>query len=217
MLRLILLGAPGAGKGTQADIISKNYGIPQISTGVILREEIAKGSELGNRVKSIIEAGNLVPDEDVVAIVRERLKNDDCKNGYILDGFPRTIPQAEALDKMLSELGSKIDAVISIEVDDEDIIKRMSGRRVCKKCGASYHVEYNPSPADENCGNCGETLTIREDDDPAVVADRLKVYHEKTAPLKEFYKNQGKLRIVQGCEKLEDTTSNVNKALREAL
>lgn len=217
MLRLILLGAPGAGKGTQADIISKNYGIPQISTGVILREEIAKGSELGNRVKSIIEAGNLVPDEDVVAIVRERLKNDDCKNGYILDGFPRTIPQAEALDKMLSELGSKIDAVISIEVDDEDIIKRMSGRRVCKKCGASYHVEYNPSPADENCGNCGETLTVREDDDPAVVADRLKVYHEKTAPLKEFYKNQGKLRIVQGCEKLEDTTSNVNKALREAL
>ncbi|MBS5736503.1 MAG: adenylate kinase [Clostridiales bacterium] len=217
MLRLILLGAPGAGKGTQADIISKNYGIPQISTGVILREEIAKGSELGNRVKSIIEAGNLVPDEDVVAIVRERLKNDDCKNGYILDGFPRTIPQAEALDKMLSELGSKIDAVISIEVDDEDIIKRMSGRRVCKKCGASYHVEYNPSPADENCGNCGETLTIREDDDPAVVADRLKVYHEKTAPLKEFYKNQGKLRVVQGCEKLEDTTSNVNKALREAL
>ncbi len=217
MLRLILLGAPGAGKGTQADIISKNYGIPQISTGVILREEIAKGSELGNRVKSIIEAGNLVPDEDVVAIVRERLKNDDCKNGYILDGFPRTIPQAEALDKMLSELGSKIDAVISIEVDDDDIIKRMSGRRVCKKCGASYHVEYNPSPADENCGNCGETLTIREDDDPAVVADRLKVYHEKTAPLKEFYKNQGKLRIVQGCEKLEDTTSNVNKALREAL
>ena len=217
MLRLILLGAPGAGKGTQADIISKNYGIPQISTGVILREEIAKGSELGNRVKSIIEAGNLVPDEDVVAIVRERLKNDDCKNGYILDGFPRTIPQAEALDKMLTELGSKIDAVISIEVDDEDIIKRMSGRRVCKKCGASYHVEYNPSPADENCGNCGETLTIREDDDPAVVADRLKVYHEKTAPLKEFYKNQGKLRVVQGCEKLEDTTSNVNKALREAL
>ena len=217
MLRLILLGAPGAAKGTQADIISKNYGIPQISTGVILREEIAKGSELGNRVKSIIEAGNLVPDEDVVAIVRERLKNDDCKNGYILDGFPRTIPQAEALDKMLSELGSKIDAVISIEVDDEDIIKRMSGRRVCKKCGASYHVEYNPSPADENCGNCGETLTIREDDDPAVVADRLKVYHEKTAPLKEFYKNQGKLRVVQGCEKLEDTTSNVNKALREAL
>ena len=217
MLRLILLGAPGAGKGTQADIISKNYGIPQISTGVILREEIAKGSELGNRVKSIIEAGNLVPDEDVVAIVRERLKNDDCKNGYILDGFPRTIPQAEALDKMLSELGSKIDAVISIEVDDEDIIKRMSGRRVCKKCGASYHVEYNPSPADENCGNCGETLTIREDDDPAVVADRLKVYHEKTAPLKEFNKNQGKLRVVQGCEKLEDTTSNVNKALREAL
>lgn len=217
MLRLILLGAPGAGKGTQADLISENYGIPQISTGVILREEIANGSELGNRVKSIIDAGNLVPDEDVVAIVKERLKKDDCKNGYILDGFPRTIPQAEALDKMLAELDSKIDVVISIEVADEDIIKRMSGRRVCKKCGMSYHVEFNPSPKGDICGKCGEALSIRDDDDPAVVADRLKVYHEKTAPLKEFYNGQGKLKIVKGCEKLEDTTENVNKALKEAL
>lgn len=217
MLRLILLGAPGAGKGTQADIISEKYGIPQISTGVILREEIAKGSELGNRVKGIIDAGNLVPDEDVVAIVKERLKQDDCKNGYILDGFPRTIPQAEALDKMLSELDSKIDVVISIEVADEDIVRRMSGRRVCKKCGASYHVEYNPSPAGENCGKCGETLSIRADDDPKVVADRLKVYHEKTAPLKAFYEKQGKLKVALGCEKLEDTTANVEAALKEAL
>lgn len=217
MLRLILLGAPGAGKGTQADIISEKYGIPQISTGVILREEIAKGSELGNRVKGIIDAGNLVPDEDVVAIVKERLKQDDCKNGYILDGFPRTIPQAEALDKMLSELDSKIDVVISIEVADEDIVRRMSGRRVCKKCGASYHVEYNPSPAGENCGKCGETLSVRADDDPKVVADRLKVYHEKTAPLKAFYEKQGKLKVALGCEKLEDTTANVEAALKEAL
>ena len=217
MLRLILLGAPGAGKGTQADIISEKYGIPQISTGVILREEIAKGSELGNRVKGIIDAGNLVPDEDVVAIVKERLKQDDCKNGYILDGFPRTIPQAEALDKMLSELDSKIDVVISIEVADEDIVRRMSGRRVCKKCGASYHVDYNPSPAGENCGKCGETLSIRADDDPKVVADRLKVYHEKTAPLKVFYEKQGKLKVALGCEKLEDTTANVEAALKEAL
>lgn len=217
MLRLILLGAPGAGKGTQADIISEKYGIPQISTGVILREEIAKGSELGNRVKGIIDAGNLVPDEDVVAIVKERLKQDDCKNGYILDGFPRTIPQAEALDKMLAELDSKIDVVISIEVADEDIVRRMSGRRVCKKCGASYHIEYNPSPAGENCGKCGETLSIRADDDPKVVADRLKVYHEKTAPLKAFYEKQGKLKVALGCEKLEDTTANVEAALKEAL
>ncbi len=217
MLRLILLGAPGAGKGTQADIISEKYGIPQISTGVILREEIAKGSELGNRVKGIIDAGNLVPDEDVVAIVKERLKQDDCKNGYILDGFPRTIPQAEALDKMLSELDSKIDVVISIEVADEDIVRRMSGRRVCKKCGASYHIEYNPSPAGENCGKCGETLSVRADDDPKVVADRLKVYHEKTAPLKVFYEKQGKLKVALGCEKLEDTTANVEAALKEAL
>ena len=217
MLRLILLGAPGAGKGTQADIISEKYGIPQISTGVILREEIAKGSELGNRVKGIIDAGNIVPDEDVVAIVKERLKQDDCKNGYILDGFPRTIPQAEALDKMLSELDSKIDVVISIEVADEDIVRRMSGRRVCKKCGASYHIEYNPSPAGENCGKCGETLSVRADDDPKVVADRLKVYHEKTAPLKVFYEKQGKLKVALGCEKLEDTTANVEAALKEAL
>ena len=217
MLRLILLGAPGAGKGTQADIISEKYGIPQISTGVILREEIAKGSELGNRVKGIIDAGNLVPDEDVVAIVKERLKQDDCKNGYILDGFPRTIPQAEALDKMLSELDSKIDVVISIEVADEDIVRRMSGRRVCKKCGTSYHIEYNPSPAGENCGKCGETLSVRADDDPKVVADRLKVYHEKTAPLKAFYEKQGKLKVALGCEKLEDTTANVEAALKEAL
>ena len=217
MLRLILLGAPGAGKGTQADIISAKYGIPQISTGVILREEIAKGSELGTRVKGIIDAGNLVPDEDVVAIVKERLKQDDCKNGYILDGFPRTIPQAEALDKMLAELDSKIDVVISIEVADEDIVRRMSGRRVCKKCGASYHVEYNPSPAGENCGKCGETLSVRADDDPKVVADRLKVYHEKTAPLKAFYEKQGKLKVAVGCEKLEDTTANVEAALKEAL
>ena len=217
MLRLILLGAPGAGKGTQADISSETYGSPQISTGVILREEIAKGSELGNRVKGIIDAGNLVPDEDVVAIVKERLKQDDCKNGYILDGFPRTIPQAEALDKMLSELDSKIDVVISIEVADEDIVRRMSGRRVCKKCGASYHVEYNPSPAGENCGKCGETLSVRADDDPKVVADRLKVYHEKTAPLKAFYEKQGKLKVALGCERLEDTTANVEAALKEAL
>lgn len=217
MLRLILLGAPGAGKGTQADLISANYGIPQISTGVILREEIAKGSELGNRVKSIIDAGNLVPDEDVVAIVRERLKEDDCKNGYILDGFPRTIPQAEALDKMLAELGSKIDVVISIEVADEDIIRRMSGRRVCKKCGMSYHVDYNPSPAGDKCGKCGDVLTVRADDTPEVVADRLRVYHEKTSPLKEFYNKQGKLKVAVGCEKLEDTTANVNKILKEAL
>lgn len=217
MLRLILLGAPGAGKGTQADIISAKYGIPQISTGVILREEIAKGSELGTRVEGIIDAGNLVPDEDVVAIVKERLKQDDCKNGYILDGFPRTIPQAEALDKMLAELDSKIDVVISIEVADEDIVRRMSGRRVCKKCGASYHVEYNPSPAGENCGKCGEILSVRADDDPKVVADRLKVYHEKTAPLKAFYEKQGKLKVAVGCEKLEDTTANVEAALKEAL
>lgn len=217
MLRLILLGAPGAGKGTQADLISQTYGIPQISTGVILREEIAKGTALGNKVKDIIESGNLVPDSDVVEIVRGRLQQPDCENGYILDGFPRTIPQAEALDTMLSELDSKIDLVISIEVSDEDIVKRMSGRRVCKSCGASFHIAYNPSRNGECCDKCNAPLSIRDDDAPEVVSDRLKVYHEKTAPLKEFYEKQGKLRKIQGCEQLADTTANMNKVLKEAL
>ena len=217
MLRLILLGAPGAGKGTQADLISHAYGIPQISTGMILREEIAKGSDLGNKVREIIESGNLVPDEDVVAIVKNRLQQSDCENGYILDGFPRTIPQAEALDSMLSELNSQIDLVISIEVADEDIVRRMSGRRVCKNCGASFHIEFNPSRNGELCDKCNAPLSVRDDDSPEVVADRLKVYHEKTAPLKEFYEKQGKLRNIQGCEKLADTTENMNKVLKEAL
>ena len=217
MLRLILLGAPGAGKGTQADLISKNYGIPQISTGVILRDEISKCSALGKRVKSMIESGKLVPDEDVVAIVKERLKQPDCKNGYILDGFPRTIPQAEALDNMLAELDSKIDMVISIEVKDEDIIRRMAGRRVCKECGASFHVEYNPSKNGELCDRCNGPLQIRADDNPEVVADRLRVYHEKTAPLKDYYAKKDKLRLVKGCEQLSDTTDHMNQVLKEAL
>ena len=216
-MKLILLGAPGAGKGTQAEVICEKLSIPAISTGNIIREALKSGTEMGLRAKSYMDEGKLVPDEVVIGIIKDRLAQDDCKNGYILDGFPRTIPQAEALDKMLSELDSKIDVVISIEVADEDIVRRMSGRRVCKKCGASYHVEYNPSPAGENCGKCGETLSIRADDDPKVVADRLKVYHEKTAPLKAFYEKQGKLKVALGCEKLEDTTANVEAALKEAL
>lgn len=217
MLRLILLGAPGAGKGTQADLISRNYGIPQISTGVILREEIAKESELGNRVRDIIESGNLVPDSDVAQIVRGRLQQPDCAGGYILDGFPRTIPQAEMLDRILSEIGSEIDLVISIEVADEDIVRRMSGRRVCKNCGASFHTEYNPSRNGEKCDKCNAPLAVRKDDAPEVVAERLAVYHEKTAPLKVYYEKQGKLRNIQGCQQLADTTANMNKVLKEAL
>ncbi len=217
MLRLILLGAPGAGKGTQAEIISEHYGIPQISTGAILREEIASGTELGNRLKEIIEAGQLVPDSDVIEIVKGRLAQADCKNGYILDGFPRTIPQAEALDVMLSENGGKIDIVLSIDVADEDIITRMSGRRVCPKCGASYHVMYNPPKEENICDKCGSELAIRPDDNPQVVADRLAVYHKKTAPLETYYDAQGKLRRAKGCELLADTSANVRKALEEGI
>ena len=208
-LNLILLGAPGAGKGTQAELISARYGIPSISTGQIIREEIASGSELGEAVKSYTSKGELVPDSVVIDIIKARLAKDDCENGFILDGFPRTVPQAAALD----EMGVTITDVISIEVADEDIMTRMSGRRVCKKCGATYHVKYKPSPAGENCGVCGEPLTIRADDDPEVVKSRLVIYHEQTEPLKDFYQSKGLLKIVYGQEKLEDTTALTNAAL----
>lgn len=207
-INLILLGAPGAGKGTQAEIISEKYGIPAISTGAIIREEIASGSELGLKVKSFTESGALVPDAVVVDIIKSRLAKPDCEGGFILDGFPRTVPQAEAL----LELGVEITDVISIEVEDSAIMRRMSGRRVCKACGATYHVDYNPSPKGEYC-TCGEKLTIRADDDPKVVESRLKIYHDQTEPLKDFYKKQGLLKIVVGQEKLEDTTALTSKAL----
>lgn len=216
MLRLILLGAPGAGKGTQAEMIAESYKIPQISTGAILREAIANKTPLGIKVQAIIEEGKLVPDNDVVDIVKERLTRDDCRNGFILDGFPRTIPQAEALDNMLSLMNSQIDKVISIEVDDEDIVKRMSGRRVCKKCGTSYHIVYKPSKMGNICEKCNEPLSIRADDDEKVVRDRLTVYHKQTAPLKDYYSKKGKLKLVEGQEELSDTTGLVKKALEEA-
>ncbi len=205
---LILLGAPGAGKGTQAKLISKRYEIPAISTGAIIREEIASGSELGAKVKEYTNAGQLVPDAVVIDIIKNRLAKDDCAKGFILDGFPRTVPQAEALD----EMGVGITDVVSIEVADEDIMTRMSGRRVCKKCGLTFHTKFNPSPNGENCP-CGEPLTRRADDDPEVVKSRLVTYHEQTEPLKEFYGKKGLLKIVEGQEKLEDTTALMTKAL----
>ena len=209
-INLILLGAPGAGKGTQAELISEKFGIPAISTGQMIREEIASGSELGEQVKSYTSKGELVPDEVVINIIKGRLAKDDCKNGFILDGFPRTVPQAEALDSM----GVEITDVISIEVPDEKIMDRMSGRRVCKKCGSTYHTVYKPSPNGENC-ECGEPLTRRSDDEPEVVKSRLVVYHEQTEPLKDFYKNKGLLKIVVGQEELKDTTALTFKALGE--
>ena len=207
-INLILLGAPGAGKGTQAELISKKYSIPAISTGAIIREEIASGSELGETVKSYTNRGELVPDSVVIDIIKGRLAKDDCKNGFILDGFPRTVPQAAALD----EMGVEITDVISIEVSDEDIMTRMSGRRVCKACGATFHTVFKPSPAGENCP-CGAPLTIRADDDPEVVKSRLVIYHDQTEPLKDFYNQKGLLKIVYGQEKLEDTTALTFKAL----
>lgn len=207
-LKLILLGAPGAGKGTQAEIISEKYNIPAISTGAIIREAIQSGTEMGKNAKSYIDAGALVPDEVVIGIIRERLAKEDCVNGFILDGFPRTVPQAEALEAM----GVEITEVLSIEVPDEKILTRMAGRRVCPKCGATFHTEFKPSPAGENCP-CGEKLTRRSDDDPEVVAARLETYHAVTEPIKEFYASKGMLKIVEGQDKLEDTTALVAAAL----
>lgn len=202
-MKMIFLGAPGAGKGTQAEIVSEKYAIPAISTGAIIREAIKNQTEMGKAAKEYTEKGALVPDDVVIGIIKERLALDDCKNGFILDGFPRTVPQAQALEDM----GVSIDFVIDIEVPDEKIIERMSGRRVCAKCGASYHTVYNPSKDGENCDKCGEKLTIRKDDAPEVVESRLKTYHELTEPLKDFYSERGKLGIVEGQDELADTTA----------
>lgn len=208
-MNLILLGAPGAGKGTQAEIICEKLSIPAISTGNIIREALANGTEMGMKAKAYMDEGKLVPDDVVIGIIRERLAKDDCKNGFILDGFPRTIPQAEALDQM----GIVIDRVISIEVPDEKIAARMAGRRVCPKCGASYHTEYKKPAKDGICNACGSELIQRKDDAPETVLERLHVYHEQTEPLKDYYRKAGKLKSVKGQEKVEDTTRLVFEAL----
>lgn len=210
-MKLILLGAPGAGKGTQAEIISEKYNIPTISTGNIIRAALKNGTEMGLKAKSYIDAGELVPDDVVIGIIRERLTEPDCNGGFILDGFPRTIPQAEALDTM----GIAIDAALSIEVEDSEIVKRMSGRRVCEKCGASYHTEYKKPQIDGVCNLCDGKLVIRKDDEPETVLNRLNVYHEQTEPLKSYYNAQNKLLIVQGQDEVKDTTALVLKALSE--
>ena len=207
-IKLILLGAPGAGKGTQAEIISKKYAIPSISTGNMIREAIAAGTEMGRNAKSFIDSGALVPDEVVIGIIKERLAKPDCENGFILDGFPRTVPQAQALDDM----GVEITDVISIEVPDEKIVERMGGRRVCKSCGASYHVKFNPSENGEFC-DCGELLTIRSDDAPEVVKKRLETYHSQTEPLKGFYEARGILKTVED----QSTVAGTTQAILEAL
>jgi len=212
-MKIIFLGAPGAGKGTQAENTSKLYNIPAISTGAIIRESIKAGTEAGLKAKEYTDKGQLVPDEAVIAIIKERLAKPDCENGFILDGFPRTITQAEALDNM----GIEIDFAVSIEVKDEAIIERMSGRRVCPKCGASYHVVYNPPKKENVCDTCGAALEQRADDKPEVVADRLKVYHELTEPLKSYYEAKGRLELVQGQIEVKDTTALTLKAIENGI
>ena len=208
-MKIIFLGAPGAGKGTQAEILAGKLGIPTVSTGNMIREALALGTEMGIKAKKFIEAGELVPDDVVIGIIKERLAKSDCQNGFILDGFPRTVPQAEALDKM----GVELDYVISIEVPDEQIVERMSGRRVCAKCGASYHVVYNPSADGVTCDKCSEQLSIRKDDAPEVVLSRLEVYHSTTEPLKEYYAAKGKLKTVDGVGSVEEISCRTLKVL----
>ncbi len=210
-MKLILLGAPGAGKGTQAEVICNALKIPAISTGNIIREALAQGTEMGLKAKSFMDAGQLVPDDVVIGIIKERLAKDDCANGFILDGFPRTIPQAEALDAM----GVVIDRVIDIEVPDEKIAARMSGRRVCKDCGSSYHLEYKAPKEEGVCDACDGELIQRKDDAPETVLDRLAVYHKQTEPLKDFYSKKGILRIVEGQEEIADTSALTLKALED--
>lgn len=208
-MRLILLGAPGAGKGTQAEILSRKLSIPTISTGNILRAAIKNGTPVGLKAKAYVESGALVPDDVIIGIVAERLAESDCANGYILDGMPRTIPQAEALEKA----GIDIDCALSIEIADETIIERMSGRRTCPNCGASYHIKAAPPKTEGVCDKCGSALTIRKDDAPETVKARLEVYHKETEPLKAFYAERGKLRSVENQPTIEATTAEIEKAL----
>ena len=210
-INLILLGAPGAGKGTQAELISEKFGIPAISTGQMIREEIASGSELGEKVKSYTSKGELVPDEVVINIIKGRLAKDDCKNGFILDGFPRTVPQAEALDSM----GVEITDVISIEVPDEKIMDRMSGRRVCKKCGASYHVVNIPPKKEGICDVCGGELEQRKDDNEETAANRIEVYNKETKPLIDYYEKAGNIAHIDGTIGLENVFNTIVSVLGE--
>ena len=208
-MKLILLGAPGAGKGTQAEILSRMCNIPTISTGNILRAAMKNGTPVGLKAKEYVESGKLVPDDVVIGIVKERLTEDDCNNGYILDGMPRTIPQAQALE----DVGIVFDAALSIEISDETIIERMAGRRVCKDCGATYHVVNIPPKVEGKCDNCGGELITRKDDAPETVKDRLNVYHRETEPLKDYYAGRGVLKSINNQVTVEETTHVVIKAL----
>ena len=214
-MKIIMLGAPGAGKGTQAKKIAAKYSIPHISTGDIFRANIKNGTELGNKAKTYMDQGLLVPDELVVDLVVDRVKQDDCTNGYVLDGFPRTIPQAEALDKALAAIGEKMDYAIDVDVPDENIVHRMSGRRACVGCGATYHLEYAPTKTEGICDACGKELILRDDDKPETVKKRLGVYHEQTQPLIDYYTNAGILKTVDGTIDINDVCQAIVDILGE--
>ena len=212
-MKIIMLGAPGAGKGTQAKKIAEKYSIPHISTGDIFRANIKENTELGQKAKVYMDQGLLVPDELVVDLVVDRLKKDDAKNGYVLDGFPRTIPQAEALTNALNAIGEKVDYAIDVDVPDESIIRRMSGRRACVSCGGTYHIRYNPTKVEGVCDACGGELILRDDDKPETVQQRLSVYHEQTQPLIDYYTKEGILKVVDGTVDLDVVFQEIVKVL----
>ena len=212
-MKIIMLGAPGAGKGTQAKKIAAKYGIPHLSTGDIFRANIKNGTELGKKAKTYMDQGLLVPDELVVDLVVDRVNQDDCKNGYVLDGFPRTIPQAEALTEALEKMGQKVDFAIDVNVPDENIVKRMGGRRACVTCGATYHMVYAPTKKEGICDTCGGELILRDDDKPETVQKRLNVYHDQTQPLIDYYTSQGILRTVDGTVDIDDVFRAITEFL----
>ena len=214
-MKIIMLGAPGAGKGTQAKMIADKYQVPHVSTGDIFRANIKEGTELGREAKTYMDKGLLVPDELTVKILLDRVAKEDCKNGYVLDGFPRTIPQAEVLDKALSEMGDAIDYAIDVEVPDENIVRRMSGRRACLACGATYHIVHVPPKKEGICDRCGKELVLRDDDKPETVKNRLEVYHDQTQPLIDFYTKKGILKIVDGTQDMNDVFAAIVTILGE--
>ena len=214
-MKIVMLGAPGAGKGTQAKMIAEKYGIPHVSTGDIFRANIKNDTELGKEAKQYMDQGKLVPDELTVKILLDRVAQDDCKNGYVLDGFPRTIPQANVLDEALTKLGDRIDYAVNVDVPDDNIINRMGGRRACVACGATYHIVYNAPKTEGICDNCGKELIIRDDDQPETVKNRLKVYHEQTQPLIDFYEGKGVLKSVDGTADMKDVFAAIVEILGE--
>ena len=212
-MKIIMLGAPGAGKGTQAKFIAEKFGIPHVSTGDIFRANIKEGTDLGKEAKGYMDKGQLVPDELTVRILLDRVSKDDCKNGYVLDGFPRTIPQAEVLDKEVSKMGDKIDIAINVDVPDENIVRRMGGRRACLKCGATYHTEHIPPKKEGICDACGSDLVLRDDDKPETVKNRLDVYHKQTQPLIDYYSAKNILKTVDGTRDMNDVFADIVKLL----